>query len=70
MDSSDRAIARAQYVKAKRTEVRLEFALMADAEIARLLPQWQAEFDRQAEVAAPEVYDFAARARKLLDAGS
>lgn len=70
MASSNRAIAKAQFIKSRRTEVRLRYALMADAEVARSLPEWEAEFERQAEQAEPVVLDIRAEARRLLDAGA
>lgn len=70
MASSDRAIARLQFIKAKRTEVRLRYALMADAEVARSIREWEAEFDRLALESEPSVLDFESEARRLLDAGS
>ena len=68
--ASDREIARAQYIKSKRTEVRLRYALMADAEVIRLTPVWKAEFDEMALENEPSVLDFESEARRLLSAGS
>lgn len=67
---TDYEVAKAQFIKGRRTEVRLRYALMADAEVARSLPEWRAEFEALASVVQPQVLDFASEARRLLDAGS
>jgi hypothetical protein len=63
--ASDYVIARAQFVKTKRTEVRLRYALIADAELARLLPEWRAEFDTKFRETAPQVLDLHSELRRL-----
>jgi len=68
-DPVDYMVALRQYVKTKRTEVRLRYALMADAEVARSLPVWRDEFEAQAREKAPVVLDLASELRRL-SAGS
>jgi len=53
----DRAIAKAQFIKTKRAEVRLRYSLIGDAEIARSLPEWLEEFERRALDTVPVVFD-------------
>lgn len=67
--SDDYLIALGQFIKSKRTEVRLRHALMADAEIARSIGGWRIEFEKQARETAPQVLDLASEARRL-SAGS
>jgi hypothetical protein len=68
--SKDRAVAKAQYLKMKRAEVRLRYTLMADAEIMRSIPEWETTFEEFAAVKEPAVLDFESEARRLLDAGA
>ena len=63
--TSDFWVARQQYVKAKRAEVRLRYALMADAEVARSVPEWRAEFDTKFRESQPEVLDIHSELRRL-----
>lgn len=58
-------VARAQFIKAKRAEVRLRYALMADAEVARGLPEWKLEFDTKFRLTQPEVLDLHSELRRL-----
>lgn len=59
------AIARGQFIKTKRTETRLRFALMADEEIARLLPEWRIEFEIKARETMPEPLSLHSELRRL-----
>ena len=61
----DYKVAKAQYIKSKRTEVRLRYALMADAEIARSVPEWMMEFDVKFREQAPQVLDLHSELRRL-----
>ena len=61
----DYKVARAQYIKSKRTEVRLRYALMADAEVARSVPEWAMEFDVRFREQAPQVLDLQSELRRL-----
>jgi hypothetical protein len=63
--SEDYIIARSQFIKTKRTEVRLRYALMADAEIARELPNWRLEYEIKARDTAPAVLDLHSELRRL-----
>lgn len=62
---SDYTVARAQFIKTKRTEVRLRYALMADAEIAANIDQWRLEFETRAREEAPAVLDLRSELRRL-----
>ena len=66
---SEYTIARAQFIKTKRTETRHRFSLMADAEIAENLPLWREEFDRRAREQAPQVLNLQSELRRLTDGG-
>ena len=61
----DYKVAKAQFIKSKRTEVRLRYALMADAEIARSVPEWAMEFEVKAREQAPQVLDLHSELRRL-----
>ena len=67
---SDYEIALGQFIKAKRNEVRLRYALMADAEVYRSIGDWRVEFEQKAGVQAPQVLDFESEAKRRLNAGS
>jgi hypothetical protein len=67
---TDFEVAKAQFIKSRRTEVRLRYALMADAEVARSLPEWKAEFEARVRGSVPQVLDLESEARRLLDAGA
>jgi hypothetical protein len=61
----DYKVARAQFIKSKRTEVRLRYALMADAEVARSVPEWGLEFDTMFRETVPQVLDLYSELRRL-----
>lgn len=61
----DYAVARAQFIKTKRTETRLRYALMADAEIAREIGNWRLEFEIRARESMPEVLDLHSELRRI-----
>lgn len=61
----DYVVARAQFIKSKRAEVRLRYALMADAEIAQCLGDWKLEFEVRAREHAPAVLDLHSELRRL-----
>lgn len=63
--SSDYAIAKAQYVKARVSETRLKYSLMADAAVKRGRPEWEAEFDAKFAESQPQVLDLASELRRL-----
>lgn len=65
----DYAVARRQFIKSKRAETRLKFALMADAAVARGVPQWEKEFDAQFRAKMPQVLDLASELKRLTDGG-
>lgn len=62
---SEYTTARAQYIKVKRTETRLRYSLMADAEIAANLNGWKLDFEKRAREQAPEVLDLRSELRRL-----
>jgi len=62
---SDYTTARAQFLKVKRAETRLRFALMADAHIAENLDAWKLEFEVAARDKAPEVLTLKSELRRL-----
>lgn len=68
---SDYTIARAQFIKVKRAEVRLKHSLMADAEINGNIDQWRLDFEIAARNSMPEVLSFdnavQAELRRLTD---
>ena len=62
---SDYTVARAQFIKVKRNEVRLRYSLMADAAIAQSLDDWKLEFEVAARDSAPQVLDIHSELRRL-----
>lgn len=65
--SDNYAVARRQFIKAKRAETRLHFALMADAAVAEGLPQWEMEFDSQFRSSTPQVLSLQSELKRLTD---
>lgn len=63
----DYSVARRQFIKSKRAETRLRYSLMADAEVARGLPEWELEFDAQFRASAPQVLDLRSELKRLTD---
>jgi hypothetical protein len=62
---SDYTTARAQFIKVKRAETRLRFALMADAHIAEHLDAWKLEFEKAARENMPEVLSLESELKRL-----
>jgi hypothetical protein len=62
---SEYTTARAQFLKVKRAETRLRFALMADAHIAENLDAWKLEFEKMTREKAPEVLSLHSELRRL-----
>lgn len=63
----DYKVARAQFIKSKRAETRLLYSLMADAAVARGLPEWELEFDSQFREQMPQVLDLHSELRRLTE---
>ena len=63
--ATDYKVARAQFIKSKRAEVRLRYALMADAEIARSVSTWGLQFDARFLKERPQVLDLRSELRRL-----
>lgn len=68
--ADDYVIARRQFIKSKRTETRLRYALMADADVARSLPEWEREFDAKFKETKPQVLDLHSELRRLTTGGT